>query len=69
MIAVALIALMLGCVEERPGYEIIIRSTEGGLVTTPGEWMFIYKKRNGGQLAQRIDFSLNRYFTIFIEVG
>ena len=37
LITVALIAGTIGCVEERPGYDLIIRSTEGGSVTTPGE--------------------------------
>jgi len=37
LIMVALIAGMVGCVEERSGYDFIIRSTEGGSVTTPGE--------------------------------
>jgi uncharacterized repeat protein (TIGR02543 family) len=37
LITVALIAGTVGCVEERSGYDLIIRSTEGGSVTTPGE--------------------------------
>ena len=39
LITVALIVGMVGC---RVGYRIIIRSTPGGSVTTPGEGIFTY---------------------------
>lgn len=43
MIMVALIAGMMGCDDDGP-YDLIVSSTEGGSVTTPGEETFAYNK-------------------------
>jgi len=46
LIMAALIAGMVGCVSSPTEYDLAISSTEGGVVTTPGEGTFAYDDGN-----------------------
>jgi len=50
LIMAALIAGMVGCVSSPTEYDLTISSTEGGVVTTPGEGTFAYDDGNDVEL-------------------
>jgi len=51
LIMVALIAIMVGCVDSAvPSYDLIIASTAGGSVTVPGQGTFTYDEGTGSWL-------------------